>query len=115
MPLRRIAYNKRMNLHELTEKVLHIEALYAERKKETSAKQWTAEETYAGMVSDMGDLGRLVLAKEGFREMPDTEKNLPHELAELLYAILLLANRYNIDLSKAFLDEIARLQQRLSK
>ena len=74
-----------------------------------------AEETYAGMVSDMGDLGRLILAKEGFREMPDMEKNLPHELAELLYAVLLLANHYGIDLSKAFLDEIARLQRRLSK
>ena len=108
-------YTTRMNLHELTEKVLHIEALYAEHKKETSAKQWTAEETYAGMVSDMGDLGRLILAKEGFRKMPDMEKNLPHELAELLYAVLLLANHYGIDLSKAFLDEIARLEQRLSK
>ena len=108
-------YTTRMNLHELTEKVLHIEALYAERKKETSAKQWTAEETYAGMVSDMGDLGRLILAKEGFRKMPDMEKNLPHELAELLYAVLLLASQYGIDLSKAFLDEIARLEQRLSK
>jgi len=102
-----------MDLEELTQKVLHIKNLYSDFEKKKSYKPWAIEETYQGLVSDVGDLGRLVLAKEGFREMPDLEKNLSHELAEVLYATLLISNHYNINFTKAFLDEIDRLEQNL--
>jgi len=103
-----------MNLDELTQKVLHIKSLYSDFEKRKSYKHWTIEETYEGLVSDVGDLGRLVLAKEGFREMPDLQKSLQHELAEILYATLLLSEQYKIDLTQAFLDEVDRLERNLS-
>lgn len=103
-----------MNLDELTQKVLRIKDLYSDLEKAKSYKTWTIEETYGGLVSDVGDLGRLVLAKEGFREMHDLENKLQHELAEILYTTLLLSNHYKIDLQKAFLDEIDRLEREFS-
>ncbi|MCF7815845.1 MAG: nucleotide pyrophosphohydrolase [Candidatus Pacebacteria bacterium] len=104
-----------MNIPDLTKKALHIKGLYSDFEKKKSYKAWTAEETYAGLVSDVGDLGRLVLAKEGFREVSDLNKNLEHELAEILWATLLLSVEYKIDLSKAFLDEMIRLEKELLK
>ena len=104
-----------MNLDELTKKALEIKGLYKNLEKDKSYKSWTEEETYAGLVSDVGDLGRLVLAKEGFRDVLDIENKLPHELAEILWAVLLLSNSYNIDITKAFLDEMDRLKQHLEK
>lgn len=102
-----------MNLNELTQKALHIKSLYAHYEKEKSYKEWTAEETYQGLVSDVGDLGRLVLAKEGFREVNDIDAHMSHELAEILWATLLLAEQYNVNLEQAFIDEMKRLEDRL--
>ena len=104
-----------MDINELTKKVLHVKSLYENFENKKSYKNWTAEESYAGLVSDVGDLGRLVLAEEGFREMNDLNKKLKHELAEILYNTLLLANHYNIDLEQSFTDEINRLEKDLSK
>jgi len=103
-----------MNIEQLTEKVLKIKKLYSEYEIKKSYKPWTVEETIVGLASDVGDLGRLVLAKEGFREMPDLDKNIEHELAELLYTTLLLSSHYRIDLERAFLDETTRLEEKLS-
>lgn len=110
-----VCYNTTMNIEELTQKMLYVKKLYTNFENKKLYKNWTTEETYQGLVSDVGDLGRLVLAKEGFREMPDIEEKLQYELAEILYATLFLANSYNIDLTKAFLDEMSRLEQNLSK
>lgn len=103
-----------MNLEELTKKALHIKNLYAEYEKEKFYKEWTVEETYQGLVSDVGDLGRLVLAKEGFREVNAVDEHMSHELAEILWATLLLAEHYNVDLTQAFTDEMKRLEDRLA-
>lgn len=104
-----------MNINDLTQKALRIKNLYSDFEKKKSYKAWTAEETYEGLVSDVGDLGRLVLAKEGFREVPDLDKNLEHELAEILWATLVLADNYNIDITKAFVCEMDRLENHLSE
>lgn len=103
-----------MNIEQLTEKVLKIKKMYSEYEIKKSYKPWTVEETFVGLASDVGDLGRLILAKEGFREMPDLDKDLEHELAELLYTTLLLSNHYGIDLEKVFLNEISRLENNLA-
>ena len=103
-----------MNLDELTKRALEIKFLYSNLEARKSYKKWTEEETYEGLVSDVGDLGRLVLAKEGYREMPHIEEKLSHELAEILWSTLLLADSYGVDLKKAFLDEMTRLERKLT-
>ncbi len=103
-----------MNIDELTERALKIRDLYKVFEKKNSYREWTAKETYQGLVSDVGDLGRLVLSKEGFRESPDLEKNLEHELAEILWATLVLAENYNVNLKDAFLAEMESLEKKLS-
>ncbi|MEA2701498.1 MAG: hypothetical protein QOE22_207 [Candidatus Parcubacteria bacterium] len=96
-----------MNLHDLEEEALKLKKEYEKFENRESFRPWGVEEIYESMVSDVGDLGRLVLAKQGFRDMPDLEKNLAHELAEILWATLILAKTYDVDLEKAFMDEVA--------
>jgi NTP pyrophosphatase (non-canonical NTP hydrolase) len=58
----------------------------------------------------MGDLAKLVMAKEGLREASDVDQRLAHELADCLWSILVLADLYGVDLERAFVrttDEIA--------
>ncbi len=102
-----------MDINQLTEKAEKIKSLYADYENKKNYKEWTTEETFNGLVSDVGDLGRLILAKEGFRDMPDLEKNLKHELAEILWAVLVFSKQYNIDLTGAFVEEMDRLEKTL--
>lgn len=104
-----------MQIDELTERAIKIRDLYSVYEQKKSYREWTAEQTYQGLVSYVGDLGRLVLSKEGFREFPDLEKNLEHEFAEILWATLVLSEHYGVDLKKAFLSEMEALEKRLSE
>lgn len=103
-----------MNLNELTKKALETKSFYEAREQSESKKQWGTEEIYQALVSDVGDLGRVILAKEGFYDLTDTDTSLKHEFSEILYAVLLLANEYNIDLEQSFFDEMKKQQEKLS-
>ena len=104
-----------MNIDDLTEKALHIRGLYKEFEKKKAYRPWTAEEVYQGLMSDVGDLGRLVLAKEGFREVPTLDESLKHELSEILWATLVLSEHYKIDLTREFLAEMDSLEKKISE
>ena len=51
-----------MQIKELTEKALRIQEEYRKFEDKKSFKHWDIEQTYDSLVSDVGDLGRLVLA-----------------------------------------------------
>ncbi|MEI8339402.1 MAG: hypothetical protein WCF94_01935 [bacterium] len=104
-----------MQIKELIDKAVHVQELYHNFEDKKSFKHWNTEQTYNALVSDVGDLGRLVLAKEGYREDDGADKSLEHELAEILMATLVLTEHYKIDLEKAYLNEVDRLEGELSK
>lgn len=68
-----------------------------------------------GFVGDVGDLSKLVHAKNGVRAMADSETDLDaklaHELADCLWSVLTLADCYGVDLDQAFDSTMAGLNQ----
>ena len=52
---------------------------------------------------DVGDLALIAQAKEGIREAEQVEEALTHELADCLWSLISLADRYEIELESAFL------------
>lgn len=103
-----------MNIETLAQRAAKIREMYSELSKKKGLKEWTDVEVYQGLVSDVGDLGRLVLAKAGYREAPHPDESLRHELAEILWATLLLGKSYNVDVEKAFHEEMDRLEKSIS-
>jgi len=88
----------------------HLES-YEER---TTGKTWGNEKLLIGLVSDIGDLARLVLAKEGFRAAgADLDKALRHELADCLWAIIVLAEKYDINLADALVEMSEEIREKL--
>jgi NTP pyrophosphatase (non-canonical NTP hydrolase) len=67
-----------------------------------------------GFVKDVGDLARLVQAKEGIREVEDLDAALAHELADCLWSLIVLAERYGVDLEHAFGRTMDELERRLA-
>lgn len=102
-------------MNELTKRAVKAREMYAKLSEKNKFKPWTDIEVYQGLVSDVGDLGRLVLAKEGYRSVPDVEGHLHHELAEILWATLLLGKSYGIDVEKAFHAEMDRVEKAIEK
>jgi NTP pyrophosphatase (non-canonical NTP hydrolase) len=67
-----------------------------------------------GFVGDVGDWLKLVMAHSSIRAIPDADKKLAHELADCLWSVLVLAELYQIDLERAFLQTMDELEQHLA-
>lgn len=103
-----------MELKKLSDRASEIKKMYSKMEMEKFGKEWSNAQVMQGFVGDVGDLMKLVMAKEGIREIVDADKKLGHELADCLYSILILADRYGIDIEKEFLKTMNELEERLN-
>ncbi len=102
-----------MELSELTHRALQIRAKYAQLEEKAYGKAWTRTQLAQGFVGDVGDLMKLLMAKEGIRAIPDAESKLAHELADCLWSVLVLASLYEIDLEGSFLRTMDELEHHI--
>ena len=58
---------------------------------------------------------KLVVAKEGMREVENVDDALAHELADCLWSVIVLANKYNVDLEQSFVRTMDELEERIQK
>ena len=103
-----------MDFKQLQDRALEIRQKYSELEKEKYGKEWTREQIVQGFVGDVGDLVKLVMSKEGIRDMENVDKKLAHELSDCLWSILVIANRFGVNIEKSFLDTMDELEERVS-
>jgi len=103
-----------MEFKNLAKRAAEIRTLYQELECSKYGRSWTDEEIALGFVGDVGDLVKLVQAKNGVREIADIDGRLTHELADCLWSLFALANAYEIDLEQAFLRTMDELEQYLN-
>lgn len=103
-----------MNLQQLSQRALAISQKY-DLLNEKRGVVWTERDFMAGFVGDVGDLSKLVMAKDGVRQIDDTDNKLAHELCDCLWSVLILANKYNVDLESEFVKTMDQLSERISK
>jgi NTP pyrophosphatase (non-canonical NTP hydrolase) len=104
-----------MEFQEITKRAMYIRSQYVEFEEQRYGKSWTSEEIALGLVGDVGDLVKLVMAENGRRDIPDSKQKLEHELSDCLWSIIVLANEHNIDLEMSFLEAMDALERHLSK
>jgi NTP pyrophosphatase (non-canonical NTP hydrolase) len=100
-----------MELAQLTDRALQIRQGFAASEQRRTGRTWTREEIMQGFVGDVGDLMKLVMAKNGARHVDDVDRKLAHELSDCLWSVLVLAKLYDLDLEKEFLKTMDELQQ----
>jgi NTP pyrophosphatase (non-canonical NTP hydrolase) len=66
-------------------------------------------------VGDVGDLSKIIMAKDSLRAMDDVDQKLEHELSDCLWSLLNIANKYDIDLASAFMKTMDELEERVGK
>jgi NTP pyrophosphatase (non-canonical NTP hydrolase) len=104
-----------MDLKQISQRAIAIRAKYSQFEKKKWGKEWTREQIAQGFVVDAADLMRLIMAKEGIREIEDADEKLVGELADCLWSILVLADKYGVDLEKRFLGTMTKIEKDLDQ
>lgn len=92
-----------MEFNELAVQANAIKKKYAAQNKKLGRKAWKVADYYQGFVGDVGDLGKLIMARNNLRHYKNSSAKLSHELSDCLWSILVLADELGIDLEKEFL------------
>jgi NTP pyrophosphatase (non-canonical NTP hydrolase) len=66
-----------------------------------------------GFVGDVGDLMKIIMAKEGVREMDNIDEKLKHELSDCLWSVIVLADKYGVNLEESFMKTMDDLEKRI--
>ncbi|MDB4978570.1 MAG: hypothetical protein JWM56_756 [Candidatus Peribacteria bacterium] len=111
----KIATKLTMELKDCALLAKRVRGLYEQYEKKKYGKSWSTEELAMGFAVDVGDLLRIIMAKEGRRTLEDIDNKLTHELCDCLWSILVIADRYNIDMEKSFMKEMELLETRMQE
>ena len=96
--------------------VMETRTLLENFEQKSVGKKWGNEELLIGLMTDIGDLARLILAKEGFRSAKkDLEKQLRHEIAACFWAIVVLSEKYKVNIPQALQEMSIDLKKKLKK
>lgn len=99
-----------------TERAMHVRRLYQQLEERNHKSVWTTEEDMLAFTTDIGVLGRLVMAAEGrWVYNGDVQTELRPKLAECFWWILVLSDRLGVDITEAFTSFIDRRDTELKK
>ena len=102
-----------MSLAPLAARARRVRQLYAALETKRGGRPWTRGELAQGFVGDVGDLMKLLMAKDGRRPAKNLDAALAHEFGDCLWSLLVLAEASGVELETAFLATMAELEQRL--
>ncbi|MCK4745323.1 hypothetical protein KAS41_04635, partial [Candidatus Parcubacteria bacterium] len=79
--------------------------------------KWGLKQDFMGLIKDIGDLSKILMVYDGYRNdfNQDTKKALEHELIDVLWAIIVIADKTEVDLKKSFYKTMNDLEKRLNK
>lgn len=103
------------DIHSLQEQAIKIRQLYNELNKKDGHESWGPKDYAMGLVGDVGDLVKIVMAKENMRRMEEVDTKLAHELSDCLWSLLILAANYGVDLEASFGQTMRELEDRVNK
>ena len=102
-----------MNFNDLVTRAVGIRSKYDQLNKEKRGVVWNEQQLMAGFIGDVGDLSKIIMAKHGLRAMDNVDAKLAHELADCLWSVLVLADKYKIDLAAEFHKTMDQLDTRI--
>lgn len=103
-----------MDFKTLVQRAVDVRAKYDELNAKRGVS-WNEQNLMSGFVGDVGDLSKIIMAKHGLRAMDDVDAKLAHELSDCLWSVLVLADKYGIDLATEFNKTMDELEARIAK
>jgi NTP pyrophosphatase (non-canonical NTP hydrolase) len=104
-----------MEFSEISKRAKEIRQQYNVLNRVEGYKSWGVNDYAEGLVGDVGDLMKLLMAKKGLRFAGgDIDSKLAHELADCLWSVIVIADELDIDLEKEFLKTMRQLENKIS-
>jgi NTP pyrophosphatase (non-canonical NTP hydrolase) len=100
---------------DVSARALEVRQRFEDYEVARFGRAWSLEDLVLGLVGDVGDLAKAIQARAGIRDLDDTQNRLEHELADLLWSAIVLADRCGVDLEAAFLRTMAELEVWLAR
>lgn len=88
-----------------------IDNKYQEMDQERLGRIWTNTEFLAACSTDWGELVEGIMKLEGLRSGDADKDAVRHELADMLWALIVLSDRLDIDLASSFLETMSELKK----
>ncbi|MGH7196667.1 MAG: nucleotide pyrophosphohydrolase [Candidatus Saccharimonadales bacterium] len=104
-----------MTVEELQKLALQVKQDYDEFNTRAGRKTWDTSDYMAGFVGDVGDLSKLIMAKNGRRDIADVDEKLAHELADCLWSVFVIADELGIDVATTYKQNMRALHERVVK
>ena len=101
-----------MNFESISKRAIEIRKKY-DNLNSSRGVEWNGQDLMSGFVGDVGDLSKIIMAKHELREMEDIDKKLAHELADCLWSVLVIADKYGVDLASEFMKSMDELEKRI--
>lgn len=103
------------DLKDLQRKSLVVANHYDDYNRKLSGKTWDLNDYVDGLVGDVGDLVKAIMAVRGRREIPDALDRVEHELNDILWSLLLLYKFFQLDPDRSFIKAMSMLEKRVVK
>lgn len=104
-----------MDFKQIVQQALEVRKQYQNLEIKKYGREWSREEIAQGFVGDVGDLMKLITAKSGVRDISGVDSKLSHKLSDCLWSIIILSNKYGIDLEKSFLETMNSLNEKIAQ
>jgi NTP pyrophosphatase (non-canonical NTP hydrolase) len=104
-----------MQFEDLTRRAVAVREQYDELNAAVRGVVWNEQNLMSGFVGDVGDLSKIIMAKHGLRAMDNIDAKLAHELSDCLWSVLVLADKYGVDLAAEFMKTMDQLETRIAK
>ena len=88
---------------------------YATIEIKNSGKPWGSLERTQGFVVDVGDLMKLVMAKNNLRHIEDVDNKLAHELFDCLWSVIIISDELGINLEEEFIKQADKLKAEINE
>ena len=99
---------------EMLQAAREVDALYQAKDIERMGRPWSLAEFLSQCAPDWGELSEQVGKHQGFRSGQYSKQAAEHELGDLLWALIVIADRMDIDLKEALMDTMDELKERLA-
>lgn len=101
-----------MTFKDMSDRAVEIRTKYDKLNASRGVK-WNEQNLMSGFVGDVGDLSKIIMAKHGLRGMDNIDEKLAHELSDCLWSVLVIADKYKIDLASEFMKTMDQLDARI--
>jgi len=104
-----------IDLSTASSRAIQIRKLYHQLEIQHHGTTWSKQEDMIGLMSDIGELGRLLMASDDrWAYKGDVPKDIADKISECMWWLFVLSDRLEVDISSAFSSKMNELHFDLS-